>query len=324
MVAAAATALLCLASYGWGQVAQLPAITVEEPIGPVVIAEEPPVFEFPAPADVPVITDQLPKGARNGFFQKAMLTNEWLAREGHAGLGMVDLELKGVFALPCPTRDWPLLIMPGFGVHFLDAPTADLPPRVYDAFTTFRWIPKLSDRWMIDSSVTPGVYRDFEEDTGDGLRVTAHAAGVYSWSPTTKIALGAMYLDRRDWNVLPVGGILWNPSEDVSVELLFPQSRIAKRVDWFGAIGDEVEDWVYLSGEFGDWIWAIRRSDGARDRVAYRDIRLLAGLERKIIGLISARGEVGYAFSRKLSAYDTATPDLEPPGTVLLRAVVSY
>ena len=269
--------------------------------------------------------DELPRGARSGMFQKLMFDGTWLPRAGENGLGMGDLELKAVLAVPCPTRQWPLLIIPGFATHFLDAPaSADLPARVDDAYVMFRWLPKINEKLMFDVAVTPGVYRDFEHDTGDGLRVTMHGAGIWTLTPQLKLVAGVMYLDRRDWNVLPVGGLMWQPTKDWAFDILFPQPKIARRVYCFGATGDDVEDWFYVAGEFADDIWAIERTGGVHDRIAYRDTRALLGFERKIIGGLSGKVEVGYVFSRKISYYETSTPDFVPSDTLFLRTGFTY
>ena len=216
-------------------------------------------FQNQATAEKPA--DDLPPGARSGMFQKVMFDGTWLPRFVDDGLGMGDLELKTVLAVPCPTRQWPLLIIPGAAMHFLDAPrSADLPEHVYDAYVMFRWLPKINEKLMFDVAVTPGVYRDFEHDNGRRLRVTMHAAGIWTLTPELKLVAGAMYLDRRDWNVLPLGGLIWNPTKDWSFDILFPQPKAAHRLYCFGATADDMEDWAYVAGEFADNIWAIERT----------------------------------------------------------------
>jgi hypothetical protein len=308
---------LAVVAVTWPIGAQEPLLTPEDASTGEITFQNPQADEKPA--------DDLPRGARSGMFQKAMFDGTWLPQFGDDGLGMVDLELKTVLAVPCPTRQWPLLIIPGVAMHFLDAPqSADLPEHVYDAYVMFRWLPKINDKLMFDVAVTPGVYRDFEHDTADGLRVTMHGAGIWTLTPELKLVAGVMYLDRRDWNVLPLGGLIWNPTKDWSFDILFPQPKASRRVHCFGATGDDMEDWFYVAGEFADNVWAIERTGGVHDRIAYRDTRLLLGFERKVIGGVSGKVEVGYVFSRKISYYDTATPDFVPSDTLFLRAGVSY
>lgn len=264
-----------------------------------------------------------PSDIRNGFFQKAIFDATWLPRQGSAGLGMTDLEVKLAVALPLPTTDWPIVIVPGFAEHDLDAPTAQLPPHVYDAYVLFRWLPKLSQQWLLDLAVTPGVYSDFQQSADHGWRTTAHAAAVYTWSPTLKAVGGVLYLERRDDNFSPVAGVLWTPSDDWDVEILYPAPKVAYRIS--ATTGAEtVEDWIYATAEFADSIWAVQRTDGVEDRVAYEDYRFILGLEHKHFQCLSGKLEVGYVFNRKLFYYDNTIPTLYPPGTLMLRGEVRY
>lgn len=310
----------------WGVVGQPPAGSQPMLVSPPQAL--PPAVEFtpgplPDPAVAAAVEEPTPRGVRAGMFQRVVAGGTWINSDGLSGLGMSDIEFKGIFALPCPTRNCPLVITPGFAMHWIDAPGADLPPRLYDAYTEFRWLPKLGPRLMLDLAVTPGVYRDFDQHTDDGLRVTSHAAAVWTWVPTAKLVLGASYLDRSDLNVIPIAGLIWTPASDWQLDLLFPQPKIARRIYCFGQCGTEVEDWAYMAGEFGDWAWAIRHSDGSLDTAEYRDARLLLGVERKVYGGLSGRLEVGYVFMRKLR-YTSGRPDFEPNSALLVRAGVDY
>lgn len=266
----------------------------------------------------------MPRGSRQGVFQKVTLTDTWLARTGLSGFGMNDAELTTVWGVPCPTRSWPLVITPGFAVHNLDGPAgAGLPPRVYDAYTEFRWIPRFCSQFRADVAVTPGVYSDFEHSNSHALRITGYGSGIWTWCPQLKIVLGAAYLDRRDVSVLPIGGFIWKPSEETEFRLVFPQPKIARRIYWTGAYLPDVENWVYVSGELGGGIWAFQRPDATEDVFSYRDYRLMLGLERKVIGGLSSLFEVGYVFGRKIE-FDSTGARIYPTDTVLLRGGLRY
>jgi hypothetical protein len=282
--------------------------------------------DLPPPVDLtpsPQNTEAVVPSTRSGMFQRLTVNGTWISSGGADGMGMSDVELKAIFALPCPTREWPLLITPGVAEHWLDAPGTDLPTRLGDTYIDFRWLPKLTPRLMLDLAVTPGVYRDFDQHTDDGLRITSHAAGVWTWTPTAKLVLGASYLDRSDLNVIPIGGLIWTPTPDWQLDLLFPQPKIWRRLHSSLERDSDAENWVYVAGEFGDWAWAVRRSNGTLDTAEYRDARLLLGVERKVHGGLNGRLEVGYVFSRKLR-YTSGEGELDPHGAVLLRAGVDF
>jgi hypothetical protein len=269
----------------------------------------------------------LPPDARDGVFQKLLFDATWLDSGTDHGFGVTDLELETVLALPVPSRQWPMTVTPAFAVRYLDGPAAsDLPPRVYDAAVEFRWrrrlVPRLP-RWAVDLAVSPGVFSDFRQGADEALRIPGHAIGVFIWTPQTKLLLGVAYLDREDVGLLPVGGVIWTPREDLEFELAVPRPRIACRIDWPHACPDGAEDWVYLAGEFGGGSWAIRRADRTNDVFAYRDYRLILGLERKAVGRLDARLEIGYVFGRQIE-YASSTPDVKPSDTVMLRAGLTY
>jgi hypothetical protein len=272
----------------------------------------------PGPAEPPL------SDVRSGFFQRAIFNGTYLPRTaGRGGFGQNDLEAKLVVALPCPTTDSPLVITPGFAVHYLDGPTGvDLPPRLYDGSCQFRWLSQVTPQLGLDFAVTPGWYSDFQQNWGGAFRMPGHAAAAWTLNPTTKLVLGAAYLARFDVNVIPVGGIIWTPNDDTKFELLFPEPKLAHRVLHECEHGSEINTWLYLSGEFAGDVWAIETPIG-NEQVLLRDCRVILGIERKKIQGFGAKLEVGYVFGRRIM-YSGPTPEFDPSDTILLRAGVQY
>jgi len=283
-------------------------------------------YDTPLLAETASVTPEpaMPPGTRPGMFQKLILDGTWLMPSGGDDFGVSSLEAKAVFALPCPARTSPLLITPGFAVHYLDGPTTpDLPPRLYDATTQFRWLAELSPRWAVDLMVKPGIYSDFEQGTDDAFRITGYGVAVLTCNPRFKLALGAAYLDQADLSVVPAVGIIWTPRDDLKFELIMPRPRIAARIDRPGAWAKDVETWVYIAGELGGGTWAIERAAGATDELRYTDYRVLLGLQRKRPYGLDTRLEVGYVFGREVE-FGSGQGDFDPDGTLLLRGGVTY
>ncbi len=281
------------------------------------------LLQAPGTPDLPDRPER-PPDARPGMFQKLIFSGEWLPGGRGDDFGVSSLQLKTILALPIPSRDYPLIITPGFAVYYLDGPQGrDLPPRVYDAYTQFRWMRRLGPRWGIDLALTPGVFSDFQQSTGDAFRITGHGVAAWTATPLLKVVLGAAYIDRRTADVLPIAGVIWTPHDDAKYELVFPHPRIARRIYWAGAYTEEVQDWIYIAGELGGGTWAIALQSGANDMVDYTDYRVFVGAERKVIGGLDGRLEVGYVFGREIR-FQSATPDLVPPGTVMVRGGVTY
>ncbi len=303
-----------------------------------------------APATPPPGQPTLPPGVRNGFFQKLLFDYTWLAPGGADGLGSNDVQLQAIFALPCPTVNSPLVITPGFAVHYLQGPkNADLPPQLHEGWLDFRWLSQVTPKFGLDLALTPGIYSDFQQGSDKAFRLQAHAAAAWTYNETTKLVLGAAYLDRPDVNVIPIGGVIWTPSADVNFDLVFPHPKISHRIRWSGlgtvpffaraqpelrqdSAGekgdcplqpDAVQDWAYIAGEFTGDAWATAGPLGTPEQVVLSDYRLILGLERKVAGGLNSRVEVGFVFGRRIQ-YTDGRPDFYPTDTVMFRGGLTY
>ena len=242
---------------------------------------------------------RFPSGKRTGMFQKINFNTLWAPDNGSRGLGMTELDMSAMFALPMPTPDSPLLLTPKFATTFFDSNGWN--ETFYTTGLGMRWIrPVVKDKFTLDLGFSVYYSGDFHVRAGNALRFPAHVAGVWQFNPRTKIVLGVVYSDRKDaYNWFPMAGLIWTPNEDVSVELLVPRLRVAQRIRWFGsAAGDEPSDWLYTALEFGSGSWGYDPIDG---RIEYRDLRLLLGYERRTRFGLTLGLEVGYMFDRDVN-----------------------
>lgn len=211
-------------------------------------------------------------------------------------------------------------VRPHFGWHLLHGPgRTDLPAQLYDASLEARMYWPFHDRVIGEFALAPSVFSDFQNTSSDALRIVGRAVGYFLWSPDVRFAGGATYLDRQDILVLPIAGVIWTPTPDHRLELLFPQPRIAHRYHHDA----HHERWVFLSGELGGGSWAIERSSGADDVISYRDLRLMTGVEWKYRDKSSWRIEGGYVFGRELE-YVSRVGDYKPSNTSMIRAALVY
>lgn len=306
-------------------------------IYPVTPPPNTPVVTIPAPGDVAFPTPDVspnvspsglrpwfPPGGRQTFFQKAKFTADYLPRFGDDGLGMTDAELDVVFALPFLTVETPLLITPFYIARFLDGPvTPDVPPRLHDAAITFQNIRPINDRWLAMFDVTVGQYADDASfGSSEATRVTGGGAGVYRSSDRWKWVLGATYVDRINTKILPIAGFVYTPNDDYEYNLVFPVPKISRRLPWSEAPGLD-ERWAYIGGEFGGGKWAVRMDDGTTDRLDITDWRVFIGLERRIVGGLSRRIELGYVFLRKLE-YQEVGSEVDLSDTLMVRGGLTY
>ena len=144
-------------------------------------------------------------------------------------------------------------------MQYLQGPkNADLPPQLYESYVDFRWLSQVTPKLGLDLAITPGVFSDFDQESGKAFRLQGHGAAAWTWNETTKFVLGAAYLDRPDVEVIPIGGVIWTPNADVKFDLIFPHPEdFAPHHWWTGQSGDAVQDWAYIAGEFTGDAWAI-------------------------------------------------------------------
>ncbi|QDU90037.1 hypothetical protein Pla175_34360 [Pirellulimonas nuda] len=271
----------------------------------------------------------LPPGTRPGVFQGVNLQSDFMPRLGNDnGLGVHGWQANGVFGFPFFERETPLVVTPQYRTIGLDGPGGtrlppgyDVPSRLHEAQVDLHHFRRITDRWLFDGAVTLGVYGEADA-LGDGgaFRVNGRALGVYDWSEHWKVLVGVVYLNRAGYSVIPAAGLLY-ADDALKVELVFPRPRIAWRLD--GGCPPCDERWVYLLGELGGSVWAIRQEDGTPDTLAYSDYRFIVGYEHKVIGGLSRYLELGYVFGRQVE-FDNYPNDIPVNDSILLRAGIGF
>ncbi len=260
------------------------------------------------------------------FLQEVRLRDDQLlGLGGSSALAVNDLELSATFAIPFFGSTAPLLITPGFGMHWFGGPAtgppdyADMPPRTYDAYLDAGWHPQITPWLSANLGLRGGAYTDFNTFNTHSIRIMGRGLGIITMTPTVQIAAGIVYLDRNRVKLLPAGGIIWIPDPDHRYEILFPNPKLAKRWTTVG----NTDVWLYLSGEYGGGAWTIQRQGGVNDDVDYNDIRVNLGIEGYGLRGQHLFFETGYVFDRKL-IYRTATPNFDAASTVMFRGGIEY
>jgi hypothetical protein len=326
------------------QVPYQPTMPGEYPTYPMTDAAAPVFIDPGAPPDVlmqpaPAMTEPLypaqqpktlresltPPDARNGFFQKAKFQAAWIPQFNDESLGWTDLRTEVVTALPFFTRENPIIITPSYELHFLKGPDfVDLPARLNDLALDLHVFRVYDNKWIADFAVTPGLYADDHSlDTSEAVRVNGRALGIYAPTLDWKWVLGVTYVDGAWAKIVPVAGVVYTPNDDVNYELVFPRPRVSWRLGSSPVPGRD-EYWFYLLGEFANAAWAIEQSNGDPDTFAYRDWRLIMGLEHKVIGGVSSRVEFGYVFNRDIKVASVSGDEISIDDSILLRAGLSY
>jgi hypothetical protein len=285
-------------------------------------ADGPIAMEHPLLGD-PALRDGMARlsSHRNGFFQKLSLTATWL----HSGndpedFGFTEIDAFASFAIPFPITAWPLVITPGYNMHLLTGPESpDLPARLNDAYVDFMWLPTIIHRYTLLLAVMPGYYSDYQVSDADAFRVTGKGLLIFDAVPDRlQLIGGVVYLGRDNLKLLPVGGIIWNPTDFLRLELLFPKPKLAVCVN----SGYGFEDWIYTTAEYGGNTYSVERTSGDHDKVTLQDYRILLGLERKLDGGTGYMVEAGYVLGRRVTYLSGG--GFDPGDTFLLRAGIVF
>jgi len=236
---------------------------------------------------------------------------------GGDDLGITTLDVRGTMYF----ARLPIVQMtPRFGWHLLNGPVStDVPSQLYDAgFDVSVYLP-LAEKWSLTGTIGPSIFTDGQNVTSSSYRTTGLALGMYQWTPTTKFALGFVYLDREDIRAIPAAGVFYRPSEDLKIDLFFPRPKISYRLSQ----RENQERWIYLAGELGGGSWAVQRANGVNDVLSYRDLRLIAGYESVKKDVFRWLVEAGFAFNREVE-YLSGIGNANQPATGLIRSGLAF
>lgn len=254
------------------------------------------------------------------------VSTEWEAESD--GITIFDTDVGTRIPLFRSHGPPPPLIAIGFSYTDLDAPAPlDLPSELYDVSIGLRWFRPINEQWAVNISIDPAFASDSHNKSSDAWQLRGSLFGIYTSSRWTKWMFGAIATGRDDIPVLPAAGVIWQPSKHCQVDLILPRPRVLYMVH----DGGDRQQWVYTGGSVTGGTWAYRRAGGLNEQLTYREWRLVLGWESKPPanppGVYGPTGilygaEIGYVFGR-IFEFESGAPDIEPDGTVLLRATIS-
>ena len=263
------------------------------------------------------------------LFRELRIEDTLIMGEGTNQLNWNVAEISATAVFPFFYQQAPLLVTPGFAFNNISSPgggglDAALPPRMYDAYLDTAWKPQITNFLSADLGVRVGVYSDFDHVSTDSIRIMGRGLLVMALTPTMQLAGGIVYLDRQKTKLLPAGGLIWTPNEDVRFEILFPRPKLSKRFTTLGT----TQLWGYIGGEYGGGSWTVDLNDGmgfnANDRVDFNDIRVTGGLEWRCHAGTRLWFELGYVFNREVLYETNSNRNFDPNDNFMLRAGVAF
>ncbi|MEM6469144.1 MAG: hypothetical protein AAF802_06205 [Planctomycetota bacterium] len=234
-------------------------------------------------------------------------------------------EVRASFGVPLLSLDNLLAVSPSFRIDHLNGPNTsdlDVPETLYNVGVTFfnrrQWTSKLSTLIL----VTPSVRSDF---TTSENAYRTFGLGLLNWQWREDFAwtIGAVFLDRADFGVLPAIGATWTPKPWWRVELTMPRPRVARRLWKQGA---EAECWSYVGFGIGGNTWSVTREIGnveSIDELSLRSIDLQFGVETIRAGNRGWFAEGGYAFARQLE-YESDEFQQDLSDALFIRAGIQF
>jgi len=247
---------------------------------------------------------------RNEITWLAGSDNDLGIASARSSVGIGLAKLKGV------------ILRPTVAAYFLSGPgRTDLPSRVYDAELEATWMHRYNDRFRMHVSARGGAYSDFSSsaDLEKALRVSGTGIGAFEVNPDLQVVLGVAYFNLGDVWAWPVAGVVYQPTDDIRLELVFPETRISAKINE----NEFFTERAYLGAKFFGRTWQVDRAIGMRDRVTYTDWRITAGHEIRYIYGITTFVEFGYAFNRQLE-YRSGLGDYDPEGVALISGGIFY
>jgi hypothetical protein len=197
-------------------------------------------------------------------------------------------------------------LRPQFQTLFLNA-TGRLdtlvPDQAYGLSLDIQLDQAFSRKFSIQLGATPGLYTDWQNLSGEAIRVPARFFGSYVVGPKLVLLGGAVYTAQPEFPVVPALGLIWTPSKTWRWELIAPRPRLVYTVR---------DNWL-LYGQFlfDSSTYAIR-SNGRDDLLQYRDFRVALGTEWKTRSNTRLFGELGAAFGRRLDLQHGPDHNVDP------------
>lgn len=253
---------------------------------------------------------------------------EWILPGGSDGIGF--------FSITGDTPSWNfdldadregLEVDFGTAIHFVDGPGhngSDLPPRLFDIFWNTRFKAETDYGFGIDASFRMGLFTDFEDSVREGWRFPGRVlayADFWNSPESGRIVAGIEYLDLEQTEILPAGGIIFEPNRDTQIDLYFPRPQVRFRIDQ----KENKDQWLYFRGEYHGSAWAIERTTGNADVVSLTEYRATIGLESIPVDREESSSflEVSFLFNRDLE-YRSGNGNFQPDDTIMIRLGSRY
>lgn len=169
--------------------------------------------------------------------------------------------------------------------------------QLYKIAASFKATVFASQRFGCIATVEPGLHTDFDNVGSDDVRVEGSLLGLWIASPTLKVIAGLAYADDLGKaQVIPVGGVIWDPTDRLHVEAVFPSltTTYAFATEWRARAA------VMAAG--GEWNWTFSQPTGDVEIDAQlKAYRAETGIDHLIATNCWLTLKAGYEFGREIT-----------------------
>ena len=196
---------------------------------PVMYPQTQPLYAPPPGAAYPPAT---PPPPYMRLLEHTGFTYAWLPNSVEDDLQINDFDF--FTTLTFPRFLWspqPLKVTPGFKLHLWDGPRPPrilptdpgLPGTAYTGYLDFGWEPLISPQFGGILHFRPYIGTDGNHVTSkNSIRPAGSGVAVVRLSERMHVKVGAEYINRARYKILPAGGVLWMPDECTHFDIYFP------------------------------------------------------------------------------------------------------
>jgi hypothetical protein len=174
--------------------------------------------------------------------------------------------------------------------------------------------------WILQFDFNPSINSDLQSSLRrEAFNLDGNITAFYRVDPQWMWVIGIQYWDRVNNIFIPNAGVVWNPTDQLELRLLFPKSRISY---FLGTIGDAAH-WIYATGEYHVEAYQVKMPGVTDDeRIQLSDWRFAIGC-RSDHAWYDKYVEVGYVIGRQVK-YLRSTPDFDISNGLMVRAGVRF
>lgn len=131
---------------------------------------------------------------------------------------------------------------------------------------------EVTQNWILGLNATPGIHSDFEDVDEDDFRVEGSGVITYIVNPKLRLSAGAAFGEEfGEAQAYPVGGVWWQPTSYLLLDLIFPRPRI--QLSPFEKLR------LFVFGEPAGGEWNVGDSDRTQVDIEQKGLRAGGGIE---------------------------------------------